>query len=113
MTLRPGQTARAYIEGKRWSYLNPIKYILFTTTLFLLLMVLFFIVAVFLGAYNSFANYSGVVVGTILYLAWALVGFYRTRIWWATLTAFFMAVSYHVMGALMSFLIQFAVYVLR
>lgn len=41
LTRNPGRVAREYVEGRRSTYVNPIKYAFFTTTLFLLVVHLF------------------------------------------------------------------------
>lgn len=163
MTLRPGEVAREYVDGRRSSYMNPIKYAFFSTTFFLLLVHLFeipvwrlaradresfmtifslisymvfvnvfgpatverlafwkerrnlaecyvfclfsyghlaffYTAAAFLGAYESFKSYLVIVAGAMAFLAWGLVGFYRTRVWRAVLSAIFMALSYYLVG---------------
>ena len=66
----------------------------------------FYSIAALLGAYNSFKSYLVIVIFAMFFLAWGLVGFYRTRVWRAGLTAFFMAVSYYLVGGLVSRLIE-------
>ena len=41
MTLRPGETARAYVEGRRAAYMNPLKYAFVCTTFYVLVIVVF------------------------------------------------------------------------
>ena len=65
----------------------------------------FYAVAAFLGAYESWKSYLVIVAGAMAFLAWGLVGFYRTRPWRAALAALFMAPAYYVVGGMMGRLV--------
>lgn len=171
MTRSPGRVVREYVDGRRSSYMNPIKYAFVSTTIFLVVIHLFeipvwrlaradresfmkifslisymvfvnvfgpaavqriafwkerrtlaecyvfglfsyghlayyYTTAAALGAYESWRTYLVIVAGAVAFLAWGLVGFYRTRVWRAALAAVFMVPSYYVVGGLLARLVR-------
>lgn len=70
--------------------------------------VLLFLVAAFLGAYDSWKTYLVIPLGSAALLAWGLVDFYGTRVWRAAASALLMVVAYYLTGGLLGRAIGFA-----